>query len=75
MKTELPKQSDGRAAVPMGTSASVACRPGAPRLQEAREALPPTISFFVGFNFVVLTTNLLLADYVSRRRCGLHPPT
>src|SRR5271165_3780164 len=32
-------------------------------LREAREALPPTIFFFVGFNFIVFTTNLLLADY------------
>lgn len=43
--------------------------PGLPRriggrlVHEAREALPPTIFFFVGFNFVVFTTNLLLADY------------
>jgi hypothetical protein len=28
-----------------------------------REALPPTLFFFAGFNFVVLTTNLLIADY------------
>jgi hypothetical protein len=28
-----------------------------------RRALPPTIFFFVGFNFIVLTTNLLVADY------------
>jgi hypothetical protein len=32
-------------------------------LNEARDALPPTIFFFVGINFVVFTTNLLLADY------------
>ena len=38
-------------------------RIGARLLHEAREALPPTIFFFVGFNFVVFTTNLLLADY------------
>jgi ABC-type multidrug transport system fused ATPase/permease subunit len=43
--------------------------PGLPRrvatrlLHELREALPPTIFFFVGFNFIVLTTNLLVADY------------
>jgi hypothetical protein len=36
---------------------------GARLLREAREALPPTIFFFVGFNFIVFTTNLLLADY------------
>ena len=38
-------------------------RIGARILQEAREALPPTIFFFVGFNFIVFTTNLLLAEY------------
>ena len=32
-------------------------------LHELREALAPTIFFFVGFNFIVLTTNLLVADY------------
>ena len=43
--------------------------PGLPRrigarfLHEARRALPPTIFFFVGFNLIVVTTNLLLADY------------
>jgi hypothetical protein len=36
---------------------------GARILHEAREALPPTLFFFVGFNFIVLTTNLILADY------------
>ena len=33
-------------------------------LHEAREAVPPTIFFFVGFNFIVLTTNLLVAKYL-----------
>jgi len=32
-------------------------------LHELSRALPPTIFFFVGFNFIVLTTNLLVADY------------
>ena len=32
-------------------------------LHELRDALPPTIFFFLGFNFVVLTTNLLVAEY------------
>jgi hypothetical protein len=36
---------------------------GARLLHEALEALPPTLFFVVGFNFVVLTTNLILADY------------
>jgi hypothetical protein len=39
-------------------------RIGARLLHEAREALPPTIFFFVGFNLIVLTTNLLVAQYL-----------
>ena len=38
-------------------------RVGAWILRELRGALPPTIFFFVGFNFIILTTNLLVADY------------
>jgi hypothetical protein len=47
------------------TSASVgrARRAGAFVLHEFREMLPPTIFFFIGFNLIVLTTNLLLANY------------
>jgi hypothetical protein len=33
-------------------------------LHEWLEILPPTIFFFVGFNFIVLTTNLLVAQYL-----------
>jgi len=33
-------------------------------LHEVREALPPTIFFFISFNFVVLTSNLLVARYL-----------
>jgi hypothetical protein len=44
--------------------AGVAHRIGARLLHEVREALPPTIFFFIGFNFVVLTTNLLVAQYL-----------
>src|SRR6516164_4086976 len=43
--------------------AGVARRIGARLLHEAREALPPTIFFFIGFNFIVLTTNLLVDPY------------
>jgi hypothetical protein len=32
-------------------------------LHELYEILPPVIFFFVGFNLIVLTTNLILADY------------
>ena len=37
-------------------------RIGAWILHEWLEMLPPTIFFFVGFNFIVLTTNLLVAQ-------------
>jgi hypothetical protein len=37
---------------------------GAWFLHEFREMLPPTIFFSVGFNLIVLTTNLILADYL-----------
>jgi hypothetical protein len=42
----------------------VAHRIGAWILHEWLEMLPPTIFFFVGFNFIVLTTNLLVAQYL-----------
>jgi hypothetical protein len=32
-------------------------------LHELGEILPPTIFFFIGFNLIVLATNLLVADY------------
>ena len=38
-------------------------RVGRRLLHEFRSVLPPTIFFFIGFNFVVFTTNLLVADY------------
>ena len=41
----------------------VARRVGAFLLRELREMEPPTIFFFIGFNLIVLTTNLLVADY------------
>jgi hypothetical protein len=37
---------------------------GARLLHEVREAFPPTLCFFTGVNFVVLTTNLLVAQYL-----------
>jgi len=43
--------------------AGLARRIGTRMLHEAREAVPPTIFFFIGFNFIVLTTNLLVAQY------------
>jgi hypothetical protein len=44
--------------------AGTARRAGARLLHEVREALPPTIFFFIGFNFIVFTTNLLVAQYL-----------
>jgi hypothetical protein len=41
----------------------IARRVGAFLLRELREMLPPTIFFFIGFNLIVLTTNLVVADY------------
>ena len=41
----------------------IARRAGAFLLRELREMLPPTIFFFIGFNLILLTTNLLVASY------------
>ena len=46
-----------------GAVVRITNRIGARILHEAREAVGPTLFFFVGFNFIVFTTNLLLADY------------
>jgi hypothetical protein len=51
------------AAAPAAASAGFAQRAGAFVLHEFLEMLPPTIFFFVGFNLIVLTTNLLVAAY------------
>jgi hypothetical protein len=48
---------------PTSTPAGLVRRTGAFLLREFREILPPTIFFFIGFNLILLTTNLLLADY------------
>ena len=44
--------------------ASLARRVARRILHEAREAVLPTLFFFIGFNFIVLTTNLLVAQYL-----------
>src|SRR6478672_2694139 len=64
MRTKPITFNDSRLAEPTGISAGIARRIGARLLHEVREALPPTIFFFVGFNFIVLTTNLLVAQYL-----------
>jgi hypothetical protein len=46
-------------------TASLGRRVGAFLLRELREILPPTIFFFIGFNLIVLTTNLILAEYLA----------
>jgi hypothetical protein len=49
---------------PCGPPIKLGRRVGAWFLHELREVLPPTIFFFIGFNLIVLTTNLILADYL-----------
>ena len=51
------------AAEPVPRIAGLARRAGAFLLKEFLEILPPTIFFFIGFNLIVLTTNLILAGY------------
>jgi len=48
---------------PPAAPASFLRRGGAFLLREFLEILPPTIFFIIGFNLIVLTTNLILADY------------
>ena len=50
-------------AVSSPASAGFVRRAGTFLLREFLEILPPTIFFFVGFNLIVLTTNLILAHY------------
>jgi len=53
----------GASAGAIPKSAGFARRAGAFLLREFLEILPPTIFFLIGFNLIVLTTNLILADY------------
>src|SRR6516162_11768920 len=55
---EAPQFEDAAA-----RSGGFARRAGAFVLHEFLEMLPATIFFFIGFNLIVLTTNLILADY------------
>ena len=65
MRTEPLSFDDSSPTVaPIGRAAGLARRVGGRLLHEVREVLPPTIFFFVGFNFIVLTTNLLVAQYL-----------
>ena len=69
MRTKIIPYSDAgpgldNPARPIGTNAGLVHRAGAWLMHELSEILPPTIFFFVGFNLIVLTTNLILADYL-----------
>jgi len=65
MRTEpLSYDDESPIAEPVGKAAGIARRIGIRLFHEVREALPPTIFFFMGFNFIVLTTNLLVAQYM-----------
>jgi hypothetical protein len=60
----ISSQDDGQSLTAAEPAlASVVRRVGAWSLHELYEILPPVIFFFVGFNLIVLTTNLILADY------------
>jgi len=66
MRTQPASLDDHRAGIVVSVKkpAGVVRRIGAWILHEWLEMLPPTIFFFVGFNFIVLTTNLLVAQYL-----------
>ena len=65
MRTEpLSYDHESPIAEPVGKAVGIARRIGIRLFHEVREALPPTIFFFIGFNFIVLTTNLLVAQYM-----------
>ena len=64
MRTKPILYNDSRPAEPIWIPAGVAHRIGARLLHEFREAWPPTIYFFVSFNFIVLTSHLLVAQYL-----------
>jgi hypothetical protein len=56
-------EESGAPARPIVPLTNLAGRIGHRLLHEFRQVLPPTIFFFAGFNFVVFTTNLLVAQY------------
>ena len=55
-----------KSAEPNRTSGRFVRRAGAFLLREFRDILPPTIFFLIGFNLIVLTTNLLVANYGAK---------
>jgi hypothetical protein len=64
MRTKPITYNHSRPAEAIGISAGIARRIGARLLHELLEVVPRTIFFFVGFNFVELTSNLLVAQYL-----------
>jgi len=66
MRTQPASFDDHRPGIDVSLKkpAGVARRIGLWVLHEWLEMLPPTIFFFIGFNFIVLTTNLLVAQYL-----------
>ncbi|MEA2802126.1 MAG: hypothetical protein QOE49_2221, partial [Rhodospirillaceae bacterium] len=50
----------------MSLTASLPARAGRTVLNAFRHLLPPTIYFFIAFNLIVFTTNLLVHDYWFR---------
>jgi hypothetical protein len=70
MRTKVTPYSDAGSgldnpAKSIGTNAGLGRRIGAFLLRELREILPPTVFFFIGFNLIVLTTNLILSEYLA----------
>ena len=64
MRTKPITHNHGAPVEPIGISAGIAHRIGARLVHELLAVLPPTIFFFVGFNFIVLTSNLLVSQYL-----------
>src|SRR5215472_9655494 len=66
MRTQPASFDDHRPGIDVSLKkpAGVARRIGLWVLHEWLEMLPPTLFFFIGFNFIVLTTNLLVAQYL-----------
>jgi len=52
------------AVVDIGSRPGLARRVGGRLLREVREAVLATLYFFIGFHLIVLTTNLLVAEYL-----------
>lgn len=67
MRTEplsFDDHSQGRNVSEAPPPAGLARRIGAELLHEFRQVVPPTIFFFIGFNLILFTKRLILADYL-----------